>query len=176
MRHGNKVNNLKRKKAHRAALLRNLSINLIEHKRIFTTTAKAKALRVHFEPLVTKSKNNDTHNRRVCFAYLQNKEAVKELFEVVGPKVGDRPGGYTRIIKMPKRYGDAAEMAMIELVDFNEEYTGKVEKKTTKKRRTRRSKKAESTTPATEAKVEDAPEAKTDEPEVETKESKDEEE
>ncbi len=170
MRHGNKINNLKRKKAHRAALLRNLSINLIEHKRIFTTTAKAKALRIHFEPLVTKSKNNDTHNRRVCFAYLQNKEAVKELFEVVGPKVGDRPGGYTRIIKMPKRFGDAAEMAMIELVDFNEEYTGKVEKKATKKRRTRRSKKAE--TPATEAKTEEVKE----EPEAEVEDTTGEEE
>ncbi len=170
MRHGNKINNLKRKKAHRSALLMNLSNSLIEHKRIFTTTAKAKALRKHFEPLVTKSTKNDTHNRRICFSYLQNKEAVKELFEVIGPKVGDRPGGYTRIIKMPKRYGDAAEMAMIELVDFNEEYTGKVEKKATKKRRTRRSKKTE--TPAADNTAEAMPE----EPKAEATESGDEEE
>ncbi len=170
MRHGNKINNLKRKKAHRVALLRNMSANLIEHKRIFTTLAKAKALRKHIEPLITKSKNNDTHNRRVCFAYLQNKEAVKELFEVVGPKVADRPGGYTRIIKLQKRYGDAADMAMIELVDFNEEYTGKVEKKTTKKRRTRRSKKAaEENTQASEsvATEEVVAEAQPEEPQVE---------
>ncbi len=158
MRHGNKINNLKRKRAHRKALLSNLSANLIEHKRIFTTLAKAKALRKHIEPLITKSKNNDTHNRRVCFSYLQNKEAVQELFEVIGPKVADRPGGYTRIIKIQKRFGDAADMAMIELVDFNEEYTGKVEKKATKKRRTRRSKKTtDATTENTTA--ETAPEA-----------------
>lgn len=165
MRHGNKVNNLKRKKAHRAALLSNLSANLIEHKRIFTTLAKAKALRTHVEPLITKSKSNDTHNRRVCFSYLQNKEAVQELFEVIGPKVADRPGGYTRIIKLQKRFGDAADMAMIELVDFNEEYTGKVAKTATKAKRTRRSKKAADETPATaEATTEEAaPEAPAEE-------------
>ncbi len=176
MRHGNKVNNLKRKKAHRKALLQNLSINLIEHKRIFTTLAKAKALRVHFEPLVTKSKVNDTHNRRVCFAYLQNKEAVKELFEVVAPKVGDRPGGYTRIIKLPKRFGDAADMAMIELVDFNEEYSGKLEKKAAKKGRTRRSKKSSGTKQATAAPAKEAAEPKADEPEASADTSSDEEE
>ncbi len=151
MRHGNKVNNLKRKKAHRRALLANLTINLIEHKRIFTTLAKAKALRKYSEPLFTKAKTNDTHNRRVVFSYLQNKEAIKEMFDVVGPKIADRPGGYTRIIKLAPRQGDAAEIAMIELVDFNESgYTGKVEKGgTAKKKRTRRKKKT--TTAATTA-------------------------
>lgn len=123
MRHGDKVNNLGRKTAHRHALLSNLASSLIEHKRIFTTVAKAKALRVYVEPLINRSKENTTHNRRVVFSYLQNKEAIKELFSVVGGKIGDRPGGYTRIIKTGFRPGDAAEMAMIELVDFNESYT-----------------------------------------------------
>ncbi len=161
MRHGNKINNLKRKKAHRRALLSNLTINLIEHKRIFTTLAKAKALRKYSEPLFTKAKTNDTHNRRVVFSYLQNKEAIKEMFDVVGPKIADRPGGYTRIIKLAPRLGDAAEMAMIELVDFNEEgYTGKVEKaSSTKKRRTRRSKKANTAPADSPATSEEAPQA-----------------
>lgn len=123
MRHGDKVNNLGRKTAHRHALLSNLASSLIEHKRIFTTVAKAKALRVYVEPLINRSKENTTHNRRVVFSYLQNKEAIKELFSVVGGKIGDRPGGYTRIIKTGFRPGDAAEMAMIELVDFNDTYT-----------------------------------------------------
>lgn len=120
MRHGKKFNHLGRKKGHRRALLRNMSISLIEHKRINTTLAKAKALRVYIEPLITKSKTNDTHSRRVVFAYLQNKAAVNELFSTVADKVGDRPGGYCRIIKTGFRKGDAAETAMIELVDFNE--------------------------------------------------------
>lgn len=123
MRHGKKFNHLGRKTGHRKALLRNLAIALVTHKRINTTLAKAKALRVFAEPLVTKARKNDQHNRRVAFAALQNKEAVKELFDVVGPKVGDRPGGYLRIIKTGFRQGDAAEMAMIEFVDFNETYT-----------------------------------------------------
>lgn len=123
MRHGDKVNNLGRKTAHRHALMANLAASLIEHKRIITTLAKAKALRGYVEPLVTRSKENTTHNRRVVFSYLQNKDAVTELFSVVGGKVGDRPGGYTRIIKTGFRPGDAAEMALIELVDFNETYT-----------------------------------------------------
>lgn len=123
MRHGDKVNNLGRKTAHRHALLHNLASALIEHKRIFTTVAKAKALRVFVEPLINRSKDNTTHNRRVVFSYLQNKESIKELFGVIGAKVADRPGGYTRIIKTGFRPGDAAEMALIELVDFNETYT-----------------------------------------------------
>ncbi len=122
MRHGDKINNLGRKKAHREALLANLTISLIEHKRIVTTLAKAKALRVFFEPLVTKAKSNDTHNRRVVFSYLQNKEAVSELFSTIADKVAGRPGGYTRIIKLGIRPGDNAEQALIELVDFNEVY------------------------------------------------------
>ena len=120
MRHGKKFNHLGRKKGHRDALLKNLANALIEHKRINTTLAKAKALRVYVEPLITKSKNNSTHSRRVVFSYLQNKNGVEELFSAIGPKVMDRPGGYTRIIKTGTRQGDAAEMAMIELVDFNE--------------------------------------------------------
>ena len=120
MRHGDKVNNLGRKKAHRVALLKNLTKALIEHKRINTTLAKAKALRVHVEPLITKSKDNTTHSRRTAFSMLQDKEAVKELFDVIGPKVMDRPGGYVRVIKTGTRLGDGAETAMIELVDFND--------------------------------------------------------
>lgn len=123
MRHGKKFNHLSRKVGHRKALLRNLSISLIEHKRINTTLAKAKALRQFIEPLVTKSKDNSMHSRRVVFSYLQNKEAVKTLFGEVGPKVGDRPGGYVRIIRTGFRKGDAAETAMIEFVDFNDVYT-----------------------------------------------------
>ena len=120
MRHGDKVNNLGRKKAHRVALLKNLTKALIEHKRISTTLAKAKALRVHVEPIITKSKDNTTHSRRTAFSLLQDKEAVKELFDVIGPKVMDRPGGYVRVIKTGTRLGDGAETAMIELVDFND--------------------------------------------------------
>jgi large subunit ribosomal protein L17 len=137
MRHGDKVNNLGRTAAHRRALLANLSISLIEHKRITTTLAKAKALRRYVEPLVTKAKSNTTHSRRVVFSYLQNKEAVKELFGPVAEKVGDRPGGYMRIIKLGFRRGDGAETAMIEFVDFNEIYNpnaGKV-RQTKKTRR-----------------------------------------
>ena len=139
MRHGDKVNNLGRKKAHRDALLSNLACQLIQHKRIVTTTAKAKALRVYIEPLITKGKDNTTHQRRIVFSYLQDKEAIKELFGNVAEKVGGRPGGYTRIIKLGARPGDNAETAMIELVDFNEVYgKGKGEAKTAAKK-TRRS-------------------------------------
>jgi large subunit ribosomal protein L17 len=120
MRHGDKVNNLGRKKAHRVALLKNLTRALFQHKRISTTLAKAKALRMHVEPLITKAKNNTTHSRRTAFSLLQDKEAIKELFDVIGPKVMDRPGGYVRVIKTGTRLGDGAETAMIELVDFNE--------------------------------------------------------
>jgi large subunit ribosomal protein L17 len=139
MRHGDKVKNLSRTKAHREALLSNLACQLIEHKRIVTTVAKAKALRVYVEPLITKGKTNTTHQRRVVFSYLQDKEAIKELFGNIAEKIGGRPGGYTRIIKLGARPGDNAETAMIELVDFNEIYgKGKGEVKTTAKK-TRRS-------------------------------------
>ena len=135
MRHGDKVKNLGRKKAHRDALLSNLACQLIEHKRIVTTTAKAKALRVYVEPLITKGKDNTTHQRRIVFSYLQDKEAVKELFGNVAEKVAGRPGGYTRVIKLGARVGDNAETAMIELVDFYEIYgKGKGEAKTAAKR------------------------------------------
>ena len=127
MRHGNKNNNLSRTASHRKALLMNLSCQLIAHKRITTTVAKAKALRTFIEPLITKTKATSSkevimHNHRIVFSYLNDKEAVKELFTVIAPKIADRPGGYTRIIKLGARMGDNAEMAMIELVDFNEIY------------------------------------------------------
>lgn len=122
MRHGNKVNHLGRKIGHRMALAKNLAISLIEHKRINTTLAKAKVLRTFIEPLVTKAKNDTTHSRRVVFSYLQNKEAIKELFGPIAQKVGERPGGYVRVIKTGFRRGDGAEMAMIEFVDFNTVY------------------------------------------------------
>jgi len=141
MRHGKKFNHLGRKKGHRDALLKNLANALIEHKRINTTLAKAKALRVYVEPIITKSKDNSTHSRRVVFRYLQNKETVEEIFTTVGPKVMARPGGYTRIIKTGTRQGDAAEMAMIELVDFNETLLNASENTGAKRtRRGRRSK------------------------------------
>ena len=135
MRHGDKQNNLGRKKAHRDALLSNLTCQLIQYKRITTTLAKAKALRVYAEPLITKAKENTTHQRRVVFSYLQDKEAIKELFGTVSEKVAGRPGGYTRIIKLGTRPGDNAELGMIELVDFNEIYgKGRQEKKEGAKR------------------------------------------
>jgi large subunit ribosomal protein L17 len=140
MRHGDKIKNLGRTYAHRAALLTNLTCSLIEHKRITTTLAKAKSLRVYVEPLITRSKVDNMHNRRIVFGYLQDKEAIKELFGVIGDKVANRPGGYTRIIKLPRRMGDAADMAMIELVDFNELYTNETATAGAKKtRRSRRS-------------------------------------
>ena len=136
MRHRKKGNHLGRKTAHRKAMLANMACSLIEHKRINTTVAKAKALKMFVEPLVTKSKEDTTHSRRLVFSKLRNKYAVTELFRDVAPKVGDRPGGYTRIIKLGNRLGDNADMAMIELVDFNELYTaGKPEKKTRRSRR-----------------------------------------
>ncbi len=122
MRHGDKVKNLSRTKAHRDALLANLACQLIRHKRIITTITKAKALRVYVEPLITKGKTNTTHQRRVVFSYLQDKEAITELFGPVAEKIAGRPGGYTRIIKLGARPGDNAEKALIELVDFNEIY------------------------------------------------------
>lgn len=139
MRHGKKFNHLSRKAGHRRALLANMAIALITHKRINTTLAKAKALRLYVEPLITKSKDNSTHSRRVVFSYLQNKEAVKELFGPVAAAVGDRPGGYTRVIRTGFRVSDASEMALIELVDFNTIYdNSKGEAKGRRRRRTRR--------------------------------------
>ena len=135
MRHGDKINNLSRTHSHRKALLSNLACELITHKRIVTTLAKAKALRTYVEPLITKGKENTTHQRRVVFSYLGDKQAVSELFGAVAEKIGGRPGGYTRIIKLGTRIGDNAERAMIELVDFNEVYgKGKGEQKETAKR------------------------------------------
>jgi large subunit ribosomal protein L17 len=147
MRHGNKLNHLGRKSAHRKALMMNLAINLIEHKHIVTTTAKAKALRGYVEPLITKSKDNTTHSRRLVFSQLKNKEAVSTLFEEVAEKIATRAGGYTRIIKLEPRRGDAAEMALIELVDFSllnggETATEKGAEKAATKRTRRGSKKA----------------------------------
>ncbi len=143
MRHGNKINHLGRKSEHRKALLSNMASSLIEHKHIITTTAKAKALRVFVEPLISKSKNNSTHSRRIVFSYLRDKDAVTTLFDVVAPKVASRPGGYTRIIKLEPRRGDAAEMAMIELVDFSlssgSVSEGAESKAVAPKKRTRRS-------------------------------------
>ncbi|MFM7016071.1 MAG: 50S ribosomal protein L17 [Bacteroidota bacterium] len=129
MRHGRKVNQLSRTKAHRDALMANMTDSLIKHKRIVTTVAKAKALRIFVEPLLTRAKTDSTHNRRMVFKYLQNKESIKELFGVVSEKIASRPGGYTRIIKMGFRPGDTAEIAMIELVDFNTTYIGTNNKK-----------------------------------------------
>ena len=135
MRHGKKINHLGRKTAHRRSMLANMACSLIEHKRINTTVAKAKALQQFIEPLVTKSKEDTTHNRRIVFSRLRQKEAVAELFRDVAAKVADRPGGYTRIIKLGNRLGDNADMAMIELVDYNELYNAGKPKKTTRRSR-----------------------------------------
>ena len=164
MRHGKKFNHLGRKTAHRKAMLSNMACSLIEHKRINTTVAKAKALRQYVEPLITKSKTDTTHNRRVVFSYLRNKYAVTELFKEVSVKVADRPGGYVRIIKLGNRQGDNAPMAMIELVDYNEIYNpnGKKKKKSTRRGR---SKKAEAA-PVVEETTE-APETTSEKPATE---------
>ncbi|MFN3342282.1 MAG: 50S ribosomal protein L17 [Flavobacteriales bacterium] len=153
MRHGKTVNHLGRQHGHRRALMANMACSLVQHKRINTTVAKAKALRKYIEPLITKSKNDTTHNRRTVFSYLQSKDAVTELFRVVSPKVADRPGGYTRIIRTGFRLGDSAEMCMIEIVDFNElllDTKGDKKAKTTRRGRTSKAKKAEGAAPATE--------------------------
>ncbi len=155
MRHGKKVNHLSRQTGHRKSMLANMACSLIEHKRIITTVAKAKALKQFVEPLVTKSKEDTTHNRRIVFAYIRNKYAVTELFREVAAKVGDRPGGYTRIIKLGNRLGDNADMCMIELVDFNELYNGG--KKEEKKGRTRRAKKSTTSAPVAAAPKAEAP-------------------
>jgi len=160
MRHGKKFNHLGRQTAHRKSMLANMACSLIEHKRINTTVAKAKALKQFVEPLITKSKEDTTHNRRIVFAYLRSKYAVTDLFRDVAAKVADRPGGYTRIIKVGNRLGDNADMAMIELVDFNELYNGgKKEVKKAKSRRGGKAKKADEVT-------EEAPVAATEAPAV----------
>ncbi len=140
MRHGKKINHLGRKKGHRRALLANLSIALIKHKRITTTLAKAKSLRRYVEPLITKSKQDSTHSRRVVFGYLQNKESIKELFGPISATIGARQGGYTRVIRLGFRHSDGAEMAMIELVDFNSSYSNVKPEGKSKRRRRRRGK------------------------------------
>ena len=162
MRHNKKFNHLGRKHSHRKAMLANMAISLIMHKRITTTLPKAKALRVYVEPLITKSKEDTTHSRRVVFSYLQNKYAITELFSTIATKVADREGGYTRIIKLGHRSSDDAEMAFIELVDFNENMA-KSEVKKTRTRRSRKSApKAEATEAPTEASAtEEAPAAET---------------
>ena len=163
MRHGKKINHLGRTAPHRKAMLSNMACSLIEHKRINTTVAKAKALRVYVEPILTKAKEDTTHNRRIVFSYLQSKEAVTELFRTVAPKIAERNGGYTRIIKTGFRPGDAADSALIEMVDFNDIYNpNEAEKKTT--RRSRRSTAKKETAPVaetSEAKVEETPAAET---------------
>jgi large subunit ribosomal protein L17 len=144
MRHGNKINHLGKKTGHRKAMLQNMACSLIEHKRISTTIAKAKTLRVFVEPILTKAKTDSTHSRRVVFSYLQNKDMVTELFREVAPKIANRAGGYTRIIRTGYRLGDNAEMCMIELVDFNELYNNENTKKTTRRSRRGGAKKDES--------------------------------
>jgi len=161
MRHGDKINNLGRTTAHRKALLSNLACQLIQHKRITTTLAKAKTLRTYVEPMITRSKTDNQHNRRLVFSQLQDKEAIKELFSAISDKVANRPGGYTRIIKLAPRMGDAADMAMIELVDFNTIYTKDAKagaaKKTRRSRRGTGTAKAEATAPAAEEVVKETP-------------------
>ena len=171
MRHGKKFNHLGRTASHRSALLSNMACSLIEHKRINTTVAKAKALRVYEEPILTKAKEDTTHNRRIAFSYLQSKEAVAELFRTVAPKIATRNGGYTRIIKTGFRPGDAADTALIELVDFNELYNPNAEEKKAT-RRSRRSTKKEAAVVAAPV-VEEA--AVVEEPKAETTEEKTEE-
>ena len=149
MRHNKAINHLGRKSGHRKALLANMATSLILHKRIETTVAKSKALQGYVEPLITKSKEDTTHSRRVVFSYLKNKEAVTELFRTIAPKIADRPGGYTRVLKTGFRQGDGADMALIEFVDFNEAALASAPKKAAKKVR-RSSKKAAEAAPAAE--------------------------
>ena len=175
MRHGNKVNKLGRKSAHRKAMLSNMACSLIQHKSINTTLAKAKALRGYVEPLLTKSKTDSTHSRRTVFSYLQNKEIVSELFRDVAPKIATRDGGYTRIIRTGYRLGDNAEMCMIELVDFNAIYTNEKAKKTTRRSKRAGGKKEDETTVDDTILSEDVAEnevaTETEEPTTETEEN-----
>ncbi len=171
MRHGKKFMHLGRKSAHRKSMLANMSCSLVEHKRIKTTLTKAKALKKFFEPLLTKSKNDSTHNRRIVFKYLRNKFAVSELFREISKKIADRPGGYTRVIRLGNRLGDNAEMAMIELVDYNETYLA--EDKGKKKTRRRRGKKNKDSdlkeTPVSEEKLAEETQASEETPASEEK-------
>ena len=170
MRHNRGINHLGRKSGHRKAMLANMASSLIQHKQIQTTEAKAKALKAYVEPLITKSKQDTTHSRRIVFSYLKDKEAVKELFGVVAAKVADRPGGYTRVLKTGFRQGDGADMAVIELVDFNEAALAATAKKETKKTTRRsRAKKAEAApaeAPVAEAPAAEAPAAEEAAPEA----------
>ncbi|MDE5970341.1 MAG: 50S ribosomal protein L17 [Muribaculaceae bacterium] len=160
MRHNKKFNHLSRKKAHRDSLLANLTVALIMHKRIFTTLAKAKALRVYAEPLINRAKEDTMNNRRVVFSYLQNKDAVTELFREISQKIAERPGGYTRILKTGNRLGDNAKTCFIELVDYNENMLKeKAGKKTTRTRRSRKSTAKAAEAPAAEAPATEAPKA-----------------
>lgn len=154
MRHKKAINHLGRKDGHRKAMLANMASSLILHKRITTTVAKAKALKMYVEPLITKSKEDTTHSRRTVFSYIKDKEAVKELFSTVAPKIADRPGGYTRVLHVGFRQGDGADMALIELVDFNEAALASARKEEKKATRRSRAKKADA--PAAEAPVEEA--------------------
>lgn len=165
MRHKNKINHLGRTSSHRKAMLSNMAASLILHKRITTTLAKAKALRIYVEPIITKSKDDSTQNRRLCFSYLKNKTAVAELFRDVAVKVASRPGGYTRILKTGNRLGDNAEMCLIELVDYNQLMLDSKEAKTAKtatRRRRPATKKKENTPAKAEAKSESKPDADTE--------------
>jgi large subunit ribosomal protein L17 len=161
MRHNKAVNHLGRKSGHRKALLANMASSLILHKRIITTEAKAKALKPYLEPLITKSKEDNTHSRRVVFSYLKDKNAVSELFRTIAPKIADRPGGYLRILHVGFRQGDAAEMALIEFVDFNEAALAagdkKEAKKTTRRSRAKKAEAAPAEAPAAEAPAAEAP-------------------
>jgi len=168
MRHGKKVNHLGRTSSHRKAMMANMASSLILHKRINTTLAKAKALRTYVEPLLTKSKNDTTHNRRTVFSYLQDKQIVAELFRTVAPKIADRPGGYTRIIRTGYRLGDNAEMCLIELVDFNEIYNNEP----TKQQTTRRSRRGSGKSSAQQASVETSSQDQLDGENEENKEDK----
>lgn len=173
MRHGNKVNKLSRTASHRRALMANLTISLIKHKRITTTLAKAKALRVYAEPLITKAKNDTTHSRRTVFAYLRDKNAIIELFGTVADKVASRPGGYTRILKLGNRLGDNSEMAMIELVDFNEYTDGIGKKDKAAKPKTRRGRAKTAKTEESKPAVEETPAADETAPAAEETENND---
>ena len=173
MRHSRVINHLGRTSSHRKAMLANMATSLILHKRITTTTAKAKALRTFVEPLITKSKEDSTHSRRVVFSYLKDKTAVAELFRDVSPKIGERPGGYTRILKIGNRIGDNADMCILELVDYNEAMLAGEAAKTKTTRRRRTSKKKEETVAVTKAtKVAKGKAVKTDEPVAKVEETK----
>jgi len=172
MRHNKKVNHLGRKSGHRKAMMANMAVSLVLHKRITTTVAKAKALRTYVEPLISKAKNDTTHSRRVVFSYLKDKYAVTELFREVASKVADRPGGYTRVLKTGTRLGDGAEMCIIELVDFNETYTQVKEEAKKATRRSRRGGKKATEKAAEEAPAAEESEATEEAPEAEGSEDK----